>query len=30
MYSKLSGYGRRRHGDVKAFSAWHGAVYYSV
>jgi hypothetical protein len=24
MYSKLSGYGRRRHDDIQAFSAWYG------
>ena len=33
-YSKLSGYGRRRHNDrlystVQAFSVWYGTVYYS-
>jgi hypothetical protein len=29
MYSKLSGYGRRRHNDTQAFSVWYGTVYYS-
>ena len=27
-YSKLSGYGRRKHNAIQAFSVWHGTVYY--
>jgi hypothetical protein len=28
MHSKLSGYGKRGHNDIQAFSVWYGAVYY--
>ena len=27
-YSKLSGYGRRKHNAIQAFSVWYGTVYY--